>query len=434
VAISDRNNYFELDIDRKNKTFVSNAIIGGLPYACMYNVIMQMGQKINKRLHSKEYQVTMESIANDCKVTERFLSGDFGLTINEALLWFQRYNISFSCYDVFWKQIFHWQNNGKVNKHNLEACGVLIHNGHAYYLSENAKKSLTLRNKKDFEIEELRKPSENYQIKEKPNETKETKKIEKKKADVAKKEAEPLRKELFKKCTTIESIFEAIFSLEENENVHIYCIVENLMDIVKQMIFSYGITPTIKGKLGQVKSIELILVNNLIRIYTIHNQMIPQDVLENLTIDEYMLYCKEREMLTDIIIDNAYKSTYNENTKKAFKHYSRGNLRGLCSGVTEKGIDEMLYGIDTCKSYASILDKGIEYIPVISVFDNFTPYTGANPVNPYYFYIVRKVDDFAGSECIFDSDEILTTGNTVIYLSEMLKVNIEIVAELKVCK
>ena len=443
IAISDKLNYFELDIDRKNKTFTSNATItDATPYACMYNVCMKLGETINDRYITAEYKVTMESIAETCGVMERYKAGDYGLSVSEVLPWFKRYNISLSCYDYLWRQRFHWQKRKEGNKHKLEACSVLIHNGHAFYLSKNAKTSLSL--KKQIKIKELPKPTDNYMIKNQPDDTTDDKTDDetddttddktddktKKDKKATKKKKEIVRKEIFKKCNTAYDVFEAIFALEENENLTIYCITEDLMEIVKKMMFEYGITPSVNGKLGQISSIDLILVNNLVRIYTIHNQMLDRDVLEKLTIDEYMLYSKERETLSNIIINNHYKSHYSENIKKAFKHYGRGSLRGLCKNV-KKLDDESVFGLDACKSYPTILDSYIEYIPIFSAFDDFAKYTGDEEVHPYYFYIVKKVDEFEGSECIFESDEIMTSGTTVLYLQDKVKVNIDILAVLK---
>jgi AraC-like DNA-binding protein len=129
IGVVGTNNYFELDIDKANKCFKSNAIApSDVHMACMYNVIMRLGVKINAKYSTALYVVSMESIARDCGVTERYVKGDFGMTINEALRWFKRYNISLSCYDIFYTRMFHWENDGKRNKHNLKACSVMVHN------------------------------------------------------------------------------------------------------------------------------------------------------------------------------------------------------------------------------------------------------------------------------------------------------------------
>ena len=422
VGVVGTNNYFELNIDKANKCFTSNAVTpSDVPMACMYNVIMRLGVKINEKYSTAQYIVSMESIARDCEVTERFTKGDFGMTINEALKWFKRYNISLSCYDIFYTQMFHWENNGKRNKHNLKACSVMIHNGHAFYLSDNAKRSLTNKQEKHEDIRQLKKPSDSYSVKDKT-------KQQKTKSSTTK---EVKRQDVFKKSNTIDNVFEEIFALEENQNLHIYCIEEDLMNIVKRMMFDYGITPNVNGKCGQIKSIELILINNLVRIYTIHTVMIPLDVLENISIEEYTAYCKEREKISSMLINDEYKSSYNERVLKAFKHYSRGSVRGTLEGAVID-MNKKYYGLDACKSYSNLLNV-MEYLIVTSIFDDFVSYHDSE-INPYYFYIIRKVDEFQGSELIFDSDEIMTTGNTVLYLLEKLKVKIKIISEMKVCK
>jgi hypothetical protein len=413
IAVSEAHNYFELDIDKTNKTFRSNALIGGVNM-CLYNVCMKLGEKINERLKSEPYKVTMESIANVSGVTERYANGDYGLTVNEVLLWFQKYNISLSCYDIFWKQIFHWENNGKDNKHKLKACSILIHNGHAYYLSENARRSLTKKQELNVDEAQLPKPSDAYKVK---KEHKCTKKADKKIERV----------NVYKKCNTIDEVFEAVFSMEENENLNIYCIVEDLMEVVRKMIFDYGITPNVNGKMGHIKSIDLNLVNNFVRIFTIHTQMIPMDVLASLTIEEYTLYCKERDDIANIIINNKYKSTYNDRVKNAFHHYTRGSVRGLCADNVD--MEKEYYGLDSCKSYGNLMHN-LEYIPIFSSFDDFVTYNGEE-VHPYYFYMVRKVNEFNGSDLIFDTNEIMTTGTTVLYLSKKAKIEFTILAVLK---
>jgi hypothetical protein len=110
-------------------------------------------------------------------------------------------------------------------------------------------------------------------------------------------------------------------------------------------------------------------------------------------------------------------------------HNTRNSLKGKLKDFDN---DKMYSGLDACKSYGNLLHN-MEYIPILSSFDDFMSYTGGI-VNPYYFYIVRKIDDFQGADLIFDSNEIMTSGTTVIYLQEKVKIKFEILAELKACK
>ena len=402
IAVSTTHNFFGIKVDQRNKTFESNiSIKTDIPEACWYNAIMYLANKINN-YYSKKKTITIEKVKIICGTENR---SDMGMTIKEALKFFQKYNISLKCYNGFFHSIFKWDNNGKKNRHFISSFSCLVNNNHVYPIRDrNVCSSLTQKNRDIDDVDlKMKAPSSHFYIMNKE----ENKIIQ--------------NVHLFVKCNKMSDIFENIFTLEEKHDMTIVY-TDDLIDVVKELINHYGITPQIRGG-SSISEIKIIIGDdcNFIKIVSLKHTALNEEVLNKITIEDYNLYMKEKEEIGSILIDEQHKSDYSESLYNAFDKYSRSPIKGLFEGIDAlKKVQ--VNGVDIAKSYASILND-MKYFPIFSIFDVFEKYDGGE-IDEYSLYIVSLEEKFAGYEIIFNKSEVMVYGCTLLMLRrEVFKIS-----------
>ena len=388
VAVVSHQNIFDLTIDKDEKSFKSSASeIQTIKNGCWYNALLNLGERINKGYKSKKSKkrVSEAKIRELCGTQGR---SDYGMTIAEASKFFEYYNISLKVYDAFFKRIYDFERT-KTERHKVKSFSCLIYSDHLYpILNQNVVNSLSHKqNTDDFEL----KVSCYYNTK-----------------------MPKLSTDTLFISRTVDEVFGKIFSTDTAGDLTILYD-GNLLDIVKRLMLTHGVTPMVSGQMGSFSSVCVVAGEQTIRIYNLLNQTISRQTLENLTVDQYKNYIEDKNRFTEKIINDKLKSFYSPSLQTAFQNYRRSPIKGLLENVDIRNLKK-IHGLDSCKSYATLLSK-IEHIPVFSIFDDWVHYDGAE-LRPTNFYALELVKQFAGFELIFEKDNIIVCGNTVHYLQK----------------
>ena len=373
-CISTTSNVFNIHTDGDKLVSSYTNMSTKLPDGCWYSLLMSCFEKQYNRKYKKE-KLSIELIRKLCGITREGL----GMTTNEALNFFKKYNVKLVIFNQMMKKVFEFVPEKTTNL-STKSVYAIISNKHIYYI--NDEKAINSLCKKDIS-ETFAEPSKNYCVP-KTNKT------------------------AIVYCKELEKIMSEIINAKEpisiGTNVSLYSVCKYLIE--------FGITPQISGD-DNLKSVFIFKKvadeNVLILIQSIQNLVINEKEKEEMNLENYIKANNIKTTAEAMIFKREYKSDYSISLKKAFNTYSRQPL--VYSFVDE--LKGTYYGIDKSKCYSSILNR-LKYIPVFSVFDNFEKYNGEK-INEFCFYLVKRdqTEDYTAN-IIFDKKVCLVSGYTLL--------------------
>lgn len=344
---------------------------------CWFSLLMSAFEKqYNKKY--KKAPLSIELIKNICNVNREGL----GMTTNEALLFFKKYQVKLVIYNQMMKKMFEFTPE-KATNFSTKCIHAIMSNKHIYYINdEKAIKSLCQKDITDTFLP----PSRNYAIPKKD-------------------------KSKVVYCKEVEQILTEI--INANESVLIGTNV-SLFNVCKYLI-GFGLIPQINGS-DNLKSVSIIKKggedkNISIVIQSIYNLVISDTEKQNMDLNSYIKANDIKKQVEKSIFTYPLLSQYSSSLLKAFENYSRPPL--VCNFA--ENINGKYYGIDKSKCYSSILNK-MQTIDVFSVFDEFEKYKGET-ITEYSWYLVKRVDESTVpslAHIIFSEQICLVSGHTLL--------------------
>jgi hypothetical protein len=321
-------------------------------HACFYTAIINAYPSLKLRIGSTRGSAEM----NYDNLKKYFISkgvevsDDFGLTVNQALVFFKDYKINFTAINIK-NQVITTHKEESINKKVSNShFQCMIHNSHIYTLNNQLKAVKE-------EQGELR-VSTNYRLQQQT------------------------------KYDYVIDTSEELLNLRIPSDVK-YCILYtgDMDDLLLYMINVMKYEPKAQVENGHVKSICYSINNSWI---TIKYCQTDNDEVVNLhlsPIEERKSYAeayiKCNELMKSTLLSYQNRSDYNEFLLLNLIN----NPFGPICGSFEEGEFNKVHSVDFSLAYSSIL-KSLPFIPVLKQFDNFEKYND-EPIVDHYMYNVE---------------------------------------------
>ena len=377
-----------------NSEYINNNYNG---LSCMVNIILEWKEyfegKWNNgiKLYKTQPEMTYEGIYKYLYPNDEFVRGKpMRTTLKDCEKFFFAFGIHVRVYDIHNKEIYKFDSI-KTNKHiPNNPLYLLYHNNHIQKITDVKSFSQIIIN-----------------IQEKYNN----------KVMLLEKINFSINTSNYDNFIIINSTIEIINIIKKHndneEEVNLsFVSFEKLNTILFELYNTHKIMPYVKGNGTIINSINLRLKNNKKKIINVNIKHYENDgnVIEPVNqINKLVALQNLSNSVNNKILNNKYKSSYNDYTFK-FVHYYRP--KPLVIRLQEK--QSNISYIDISKAYSFMLSK-INTVPIFSLF-NYPKTYDNHEINDFYIYLIEIIDD---------NNFIFSDKYTIIYGYNLKQINIE---------
>jgi hypothetical protein len=355
VSIS--NKYIETVLDTSFATFkealVKKHYIGN---ECWLNTIADVYSS-TLLAKNKRNKVTRETILEIIGKTEEDIKE--GVSINEIVPFFEKYNLQLRVFDDFMKPVFTY--DPPKRDHNFKSVFCMVKNGHVYTLNDNLKELQQKNNPDEFDL----KVSSTFYIR------------------------EDKTVPIFRMIDNIDDIVKIVKEMSDittKTEVKLVHKQNNLTELLYNLK-EVGYEPAIKYQAGHIT--RLIVDIKPIR-FCIESQGLAQDSFDgDVCVDTEVVYNRMNQAMCSFY-QNLFKPEY-------LSHYSTNDIEILNKyrttvpiGILNKTIAKDVVEIDVSRAFTSAFLQ-IKQVPVFNEFDYFRPYDN-HEIQEHYLYIVKVSD------------------------------------------
>jgi len=349
--------------------------------ACLFtNIIETYKNAFNKANERKsfKFELTYKNLFELVFPDRKFEDGYYGATIKDMTPFFRKFKLRCIALDIEYKVIYSYhpqEDNMNVNTNIHPQCFyTLIHNKHSYTLNNNIKslehvigEGFENPNPNDKVVSSI------YHIRSEKNES---------------------HVEFF--CHNIDEIAGIKFS-KYSESFIMIQYAGDIIDLLRYFIVELKYEPQVGIYAHSIYKFSFMIDDNIVSIHKVGFN--GEDADDHFTEKEYTLYSELQNKLYASVINNATKSTYNENFINILKNNYTYPLTGK---LTEMRVEECMDAleVDFNKAYTSNLID-IETFPVFNTFDNFFKYDN-HKIQDYTLYYIER-----NSENDYDAEFIL---------------------------
>lgn len=337
--------------------------------SCFVNLLMEVyAPALNRAKKSngvhKFKELTFESLCEILQVED--MQQDIGLTVRDALKFFEKYRLGLDVFDVYQRLIFRYRPERLTKDINPRVLRIMVHNNHTYRMNGLAK------HLQQVDETDLMKEVKLY-VSDKFNRREEKDSEEKKKQR---------REVVF--IESLDEVTRHIKTVEvaDDEEVSVrYIHGKPLNNILIEMVTQkYEPAVSFCGKInallftiGDVKaSIEHADISS------------PSDAMISLTADNYETYVATDDKFFRTLTQEKFMSVFSDEVLDFEENYKMGAAVGY---LTEECPSKTYGGLDFRKAYTSCL-MAVKKIPVFDHFDRYESFDG-HEIEDYTMYLVE---------------------------------------------